>query len=36
MPAPRYEDWHHTRFEGDVDAAKALFPLARKVLGFTV
>ena len=36
MPAPRYEDWHHTRFEGDVDAAKALLPLARKVLGFTV
>ena len=34
MPAPRYEDWHHTRYEGDVDAGKALLPLARKVLGF--
>ena len=32
----RYEDWHHTRYEGDVDAGKALLPLARKVLGYTV
>lgn len=31
-----YEGWHHTRYEGDVDAGKALLPLARKVLGFAV
>lgn len=36
MPGSRYEDWHHTRYEGDVEAGKALLPLARKVLGFTV
>lgn len=34
MPGSRYEGWHHTRFEGDVEAGKALLPLARKVLGY--
>lgn len=36
MSGTRYEDWHHTRYEGDVDAGKALLPLGRKVLGFAV
>lgn len=36
MAGPRYEDWHHLRVEGDRDAARALVPLARKVLGFVV
>lgn len=34
MPGPRYENWHHLRIEGDRDAANALRPLARKVMGF--
>lgn len=32
----RYENWHHLRVEGDPAAARALIPLARKVLGATV
>lgn len=32
----RYEDWHHLRVEGDKAAARALLPLARKVLGEAV
>lgn len=34
MPGPRYEGWTHLRIEGDRDAANALRPLARKVMGY--
>ena len=36
MPGPYHEGWKHLRVEGDQVAAKAYYPLARKVLGFTV
>jgi len=36
MPAPPYEGWHHLRIEGDRDAANALRPFGRKVLGYAI
>lgn len=36
MPGPRFNDWHHTRYEGDPGAGKQHLPLARKVLGAVI
>lgn len=36
MPAPRYTGWVHMRVVGDKDAAAALIPTARKVLGYVI
>lgn len=36
MPGPRFDGWHHTRFEGNPGAGKQYLPLARKVLGAVI
>lgn len=36
MPGPRFDGWHHTRYEGDPAAGKQHLPLARKVLGAVI
>ncbi|HEY3434230.1 MAG TPA: hypothetical protein VGK41_01120 [Solirubrobacterales bacterium] len=36
MSGPYHEGWRHLRVEGDKDAARRFYPLARKVLGYVV